>query len=276
MRRSGLLLAGVALAAACGREAPPTADVAARIGAEEVRVADLEAYLRETGGESPAAFDEAVLSRLVDQFVDERLLVALAAERGLVAPGEGPRRAVDALLGTDPAPPPGEAEVSAFYASRAADFVRPERVRLRQILVDDRGTAERALAEIRAGAAFDAVAARLSRDPSSTRGGDQGELARQDLPAAFAETIFKLEPGQVSEVLAAGYGYHLFQVVERLPREVVPLAEAAPAIRDELRRRHDDERLAALVEEARSRYHVAVYERNLPFAYRGRYLDAQD
>jgi peptidyl-prolyl cis-trans isomerase C len=272
----GALAALALLLLACARQAPPASDVAARIGEAEVRYPDLEAYIRETGGESPAALDPEVLSRLVDQFVDERLLLLLAAERGLATPADGPRRAVDALLAAEAAPPPGDAEVSAYYAAHSAEFVRPERVHLRQILVDDREAAEAARAEVRAGADFSEVASRLSRDPSAGRGGDQGELAREDLPTAFAETIFELEPGEVSEVLAAGYGYHVFQVVERLPREVVPLAEAAPAIQVELRRRHDDERLAALVEEARSRYHVKLYGRNLPFAYRGRYLAAGD
>ncbi|HEX5760311.1 MAG TPA: hypothetical protein VF121_14075, partial [Thermoanaerobaculia bacterium] len=72
------------------------------------------------------------------------------------------------------------------------------------------------------------------------------------------------------------YGFHLFQVVERLPAAVVPLAAARPEIVRRLRRERADRRLRALVEEARGRYTVAVYERNLPFHYQGNYSAPQN
>ncbi len=144
-------------------------------------------------------------------------------------------------------------------------------MRLRQILVEDRVTAERARREIAAGADFGEVARRLSRDPGASAGGDQGELAREDLPPPFADIVFGLQPGEVSEVLAADYGFHLFQVSERLPAEVPPLESVAAEIRRVLAGRRADERLRTLVAEARNRYTVAVYDRNLPFTYRGNF-----
>jgi hypothetical protein len=69
--------------------------------------------------------------------------------------------------------------------------------------------------------------------------------------------------------LEADYGFHVFQVLARLPPQVVPLDEAAGEIRATLERRAADARLGALVEEARSRYNVEVYARNLPFNYQG-------
>jgi hypothetical protein len=72
-------------------------------------------------------------------------------------------------------------------------------------------------------------------------------------------------------VVEAEYGFHLFQVVERLPAAEVPLADARVEIGRRLRRERADARLAELVAEARRRYNVAVLERNLPFNYQGRY-----
>jgi parvulin-like peptidyl-prolyl isomerase len=142
-------------------------------------------------------------------------------------------------------------------------------VRLRQILVEDRKSAERAVQEIAAGASFEEVARRLAHGASA--GGFQGVLARADLPPAFADAIFNLKPGQVSRVMPAEYGFHLFQVVERLPAEVASLDEVKDGILARLRQESADRRLASLVAECRSRYTVVVYGRNLPFNYEGFY-----
>jgi len=271
--RWGLLLL---LAAACQRAAPPAPDAVARIGDSEVRYSEFESYVTRTVGDA-GVLGSDVLSELFDQFLDERLLARLAVERRLMGEkgaAAAPRRAVDALLQHDLQREPGAAEVAHYYQAHRGEFSRPERVRLRQILTEDRGAAERALREIAAGAAFPEVARRLSRDPSAPTGGDQGELARGDLPPAFAEIIFNLQPGEVSGLVPADYGFHIFQVTARLPAEVVPLDEARGEIAGKLRQERADRLLRSLVRQARNRYNVVVYERNLPFGYEGSYKES--
>ncbi len=267
------LLAAVSLLPAC-RERRTSADAVARVGEGEVRYPQFEEYVKTSVGEIGPSLGSDVLSGLFDQYLDERLLLALARERGLGSPGsegEGARAAIDALLAAESPAPPGEAEVAAYYEEHRDEFVRPERVRLRQILVEERATAEQARAELLAGAGFAEIAARYSRDGGAVAGLAGSELGREDLPAAMAEAVFPLRAGETSPVLQADYGYHVFQVVARLPPQVVPLAEAAAEIRDTLARQAADARLRALVEEARSRYDVEVHARNLPFNYRGSY-----
>ncbi|MBV8199318.1 MAG: peptidyl-prolyl cis-trans isomerase, partial [Acidobacteria bacterium] len=212
-----------------------------------------------------------VLSKLFDQFLEERLLQRLAVDRGLVPGGAAPRQAVDALLRQAAGPPPGAAEIADYYRRHRGELARPERVRLRQILTEDRAAAERARRALEGGEDFQAVARRLSRDDAAAGGGYQGELARSDLPPAFADLIFGLRPGEVSRVMPADYGFHVFQVVERLPAEVLPLAAAASQIAARLRRERADRARASLVQQARARYNAVVYERNLPFDYEGSY-----
>lgn len=275
MKRHALWLVPLALFA-CQKSDPPAApDVVARIGeAEEVRYAEFEAYLERTVGDPESVLASDVLSQIFDQFLDEKILVRLAADRGLVTGGEGTkhdRRAIDALLrgGLQEAPSPQE--IARYYQEHRQEFARPERVRLRQILTEDRATAERALAQITAGADFAEVAQKLSRDPSASSGGYQGELARADLPPAFADVIFGLKAGEVSRIVPADYGFHLFQVVARAPAEVVPLEGARGEIVAKLRQEQADRLLASLVAEGRNRYNVTIYERNLPFNYAGSY-----
>jgi hypothetical protein len=266
------------LLAACQRAAPPSPDAAASVGDTDVRCAELESYVARNVGESPSTLGSDVLSELFDQFLDERLLIRLAADRRLVRPTGDPgdaRRATDALLADGLRQEPGEAEISRYYQEHREEFARPERVRLRQILTADRKAAEEARREIAAGTPFEAVSQRLSKGPRADGGGYQGELARGDLPPSFADLIFALKPGEVSPVVPAEYGFHLFQVTEREPAEVVPLAAARGEILGRLRQQRADQLLRSLVQEARSHYNVKVYERNLPFAYQGSYSHAQ-
>ncbi len=268
-----LMAALVGLAAGgCRREATlPSPDVVARIGERELRAPAFDAYLERNLGEPGGGLASEVLSRLFDQFVREELLAMLARERGLIGRSTPAAEAVEPLLAANPVPEPTAAEVAAYFAAHAGELARPERVHLRQVLVDDRLVAERARRELVAGASFDAVLAKVTPPGSASAGGDQGVLAKDELPPAFADLIFRLEVGKVSEVLTADYGFHVFQVVERWPAESPTLAEVEPEIRKRLRQAGADNHLEALFADARSRYTVAVYDRNLPFNYRGSY-----
>jgi hypothetical protein len=267
-----LSLLALLLLAGCSHADPTPPDVIARLDGESIRYPEIESYVARTVGDSDKGLGSDVLSELLDQFLDERLTLRLARDKGLVGKGEtDARAAAEALLRDGKPGDPPEAEIARYYREHAADFTRPERVRVRQILTDDRKAAESALREIAAGADFGELARRVSRDPSAASGGYQGELAREDLPPAFADVIFSLKPGEVSRIVPAEYGFHLFQAVTREPAGVVPLDQARGEIVERLREKRGDERLAELVRRARDQYNVVVYERNLPFDYRGSY-----
>jgi hypothetical protein len=281
MRMGTLAPAALLLLTACQRAAPPPApDAVARIGETEVRYSELESYIARTVGDTGGVLGSGVLSELFDQFLDEKLLERLAVERGLVREASPPRpagqarQAIDALLAEGLRQEPGPGEVAAYYRAHAAEFARPERVQVRQILTEDQATAEKALKALAAGEPFEEVARRLSRDPSAASGGYQGELTRADLPPAFADVIFSLRPGEVSRLVPADYGVHIFQVMDRQPAAVVPLEQARGEILGRLRRERADRLLRSLVQDARSRYHVSIYERNLPFGYEGSYKES--
>lgn len=261
------------LALACRRAEPLAPDVAARLGDQDVRYSEFEDYLERTADDSDGVLGSDVLSQLFDQFLDEKVLVRMAADRELLRETRGgPREAIDALLADGLKQEPTDREVADWYGAHRQEFVRPERVRLRQILTEDRAAAELALRQIAAGADFAELARRLSQDPSAATGGYQGELSRDNLPPAFADVIFSLKPGEVSRVVPAEYGFHVFQVLEHVPAGTVPLEEARGEVRERLRQERADRLLAELVREGRSQYNVVVHRRNLPFNYQGSYL----
>ncbi len=266
--RAPLLLfaAALTLVLACGGEKPPSPDAVARLGGREIKYREFEQYLERNLGDSGRALPSEVLSQLFDQFLDEALLLQLADDRKVSEESDS-RARLEKLLATSPPPQPSAAEQAAYYESHRSDFHRSERVHLRQILVEDKAEAEAARRELAAGADFAAVAQRRSKEPSAPEGGDQGILSRDDIPPELVGVIFALGPGQVSDIVTADYGFHLFQVLERFPASDLSLAEATPEIRSILERNLADGQLAKLTAEARARYRPVVYERNMPFNY---------
>jgi parvulin-like peptidyl-prolyl isomerase len=268
-RLLGLVLCVAAVAC---RRPPPEPDVAARIEATPVHYAEFERYLERSVGGSEGELRSDVLSALFDQFLDERLLLRLAHDQGLARESSDPRRATDALLGSDAASRPSEGEVAAYYATHRKDFVRPERVRLHQLLTENKTKAEAARRQIAGGADFDQVARRLA--PAAEASSYRAELSRTDLPPQLADVIFALKPGEVSKVIPESYGFHVFLVESILPAELAPLPEVEEEIQSRLRQNRADSLMAALVKQVRARYNVKVYERNLAFRYGGYYSDA--
>ena len=273
MLRMGLrpiVLLGLAVVVACGEEFPAP-NVVALVAGEDLELAAFEGYLDESSIDLDAGLDSRVLTQLFDQFLDETLVRALAVDEGLASEQASRRTALEALVDDRLAAEIPAERVLLHYRKHREQFDLSERVRLSQILVAERAAAENALEELGAGAPFDEVARRISIDPAAQIGGDQGFLTRRDLPPAFVETVFGLEAGEISEVVAADYGFHIFLVTEHRAAEEVPFAAVAAEIEGQLRREEQEGLRASLVEEARERYNTKVYASNLPFEYQGSY-----
>jgi hypothetical protein len=257
------------LLATCDRAPRVGGDVVATVGKEPIPFARFEGFLHRQVGEGAGGLDSQVLSLLFDQFLDEELLMRLAVADGHAPAGASRRRAVDALLEGIADQSISPDEVAEHYRRHQDDYRLPERVVLYHILVGEEEGAVAARERILAGAAFAEVAEEISKDPSAVHGGFQGEVALADLPLAFAEPLARMAPGEVSPIVRAADGFHLFKVEERLPEEELPLEMVAEEIEQLLRRRQADARLASLVRQARTQYNVEVYEQNLPFHYQG-------
>jgi hypothetical protein len=190
------LAPAVLLLAACRQDpVAQSSGAVATIDSEVVHFEEFESFLLRSVGEEIAGLESGVLSALFDQFLEERLLLKLASDRGLVKPGAPEREALSALLEQASSAAVSEEAVAEYYARSQDRFRLPERVALHQILVEEREVAERAERELDEGVPFTEVARRLSLDPSAPYGGYQGELSREDLPIALGTVIFGLAEG---------------------------------------------------------------------------------
>ena len=273
MLRAASVGACIALLVACGPGGGGLEEgVVARIGDRDLAYEDFESFLDEGVGEGGTGLDNRVLAALFEQFLDEELLRQLAVDRDLVHAAASRRRAVEALLGGERSVV-GDREVAAYYAEHQREFQLEERVFLRQLLVEDREQAEVIHAQLEEGIDFlEIVRGQGERMASAVV--DQGEFTRDDLPEEFRDPVFGLQAGEVSEILEADYGFHIFQVVERSPAAIVPLETASESIRRRLETEQGDAAIRAMLEEARQRYNVEVAADSLPFTYpRGESLE---
>lgn len=260
------LVALLLLAAGC--PPPPRPDVVARLAGESIPNLVFEEYVEESVPAIGAPIDATVLSQLFDRFLEEEILARLAAAR---RPAPVERAAAIAALVAARTPPVAEAEVASYYEEHREESVVAPRVDLRQLLIEERRVAEQAVGRLASGEPFDRVAQTLVPEGGGVTAWSQREVAAAELPPAFAGVVFGLPAGGVSPVLEADEGWVVFQVARRLPAQRLPLAAAAPAIRERLTAARAAEARAALVAEGRERYDLEVFERNLPFAYGGRF-----
>ncbi len=84
-----------------------------------------------------------------------------------------------------------------------------------------RRRAIQALSELRRGANFAQIAASYSDAPDATQGGALGWRASARLPAIFLETIERLQPGEVSDILRSPNGFHIVKLAEKRGKAAV-------------------------------------------------------
>ncbi len=159
-----------------------------------------------------------------------------------------------------------------FYTDNEEQMEQPEHLKLRHILVrvpDDSSVAQREAARQKIeglrkqiteeGADFAALAKENSDDPGSRdQGGELTVMEGQTAPP-FEEAAFKLEPGAISEIVETRFGYHIIQLLERVPSRKIPYEEVEERIeqylqQEALRRAVQDE-VAAL----RSKAAIAIF-----------------
>jgi peptidyl-prolyl cis-trans isomerase D len=145
---------------------------------------------------------------------------------------EVPEEAATALLDSDPE------RVLKRYEQRQAEFNRPERARVRHILIafdsedeTSREEAEQRLAglqeRITGGEDFAEVAMEASDDAATkASGGEIGWLTRGSVVPAIDAAAFSQPPGELGEPVESDQGLHLIRVEEREAASVVPFEEA--------------------------------------------------
>lgn len=236
-------------------ELPPTPEpLAALVNGEPItmaeferQVAGYEAALNASGQDLSTPEGQAALAEarrwVLDMRIELLLINQAAVRQGLTVSDEEVEAAVTALI-RDIGQPALEERLARegltleemrrelqqeMLASRMIEYIiatiptRAEHINARHILLATREEAETVLMQLRAGADFAALAQRYSQDAyTRDRGGDLGYVPRGILTSPEVEAAaFALQPGQISDVIRSSLGYHIVQVVDRVPDQEI-------------------------------------------------------
>jgi peptidyl-prolyl cis-trans isomerase C len=127
-----------------------------------------------------------------------------------------------------------------------------QEVRARHILVENEDEAKKAFARVKGGEDFAKVAGELTKDPGSkAEGGDLGFFTKDRMVEPFAETAFKLEPGQVSEPVKSQFGWHVIKVEEKRAKPVPSFEEMQEQVNAYLGRKAQQDMIVGLRQKAK-------------------------
>jgi parvulin-like peptidyl-prolyl isomerase len=191
------------------------------------------------------------LSYVYDNFISQEYLVKVVTA-GVVVP---------------------EADLKKYYQEHEKDFLLPEQIKVRHILIGSlkeatpderekaRARAEAVLQRLNKGEDFARLAGEVSEDQISAPKG--GELAPITLGKTnseeFEKAAFALKKGETSGVVMTSYGFHIIRLDERQEKRMAPFAEARDFISSKLKAELEQKKAQEFVEQAVKDAGMEVY-----------------
>jgi peptidyl-prolyl cis-trans isomerase D len=136
-----------------------------------------------------------------------------------------------------------QTEIERAYNNNMEQYTTPEQVRASHILLKTEGKddaavkakAEEVLKQARGGADFAELAKKYSEDEASAKnGGDLDYFGRGRMVPEFDQTVFAMQPGQISDLVKTQYGYHIIKLADKKTATTRSLQEVRQQIVDQL------------------------------------------
>lgn len=157
-------------------------------------------------------------------------------------------------------------EIANYYNEHKEDFVQPEEIRLRNILIrpkDDvtpekaAGLAQDIHSRLKAGGDFADLARTYSEGPNAEEGGLMGYVKRGDLMPEIESKVFNLNEGDVSGIIQTNLGYHIFKVDEKKEPKELGLTEVRGEIEEAIFKSKIHEKMKEYIEGLKKNAYIA-------------------
>jgi peptidyl-prolyl cis-trans isomerase C len=203
-------------------------------------VAQVQKQAQARGQQLPPDFDKLVR----DKVVTDEILSQEAERRGLAASPdfkaqmELARQSI--LIGLlsqdlDKTSKVTDAEVQKEYDKFKSQATGTE-YKVRHILVEKEDEAKAILAQLKAGAKFEDLAKKSSKDPGSAQNGGELEFASpSSYVPEFSQAMVALKKGETTEApVKTQFGYHIIRLDDTRAAQFPPLADVKPQIQQRL------------------------------------------
>ena len=261
---------------------------------------DFEKYLQLTIGGGYRSLSDISLSRLVDNFVEEKIVLEAARKQEISLSWEEKKEylakqtnesedernsepfdenelnlLLDQLLvekytySLVKDIEATEEEIKSYYTQYKREFLLQERVEVSQILLPNEEKAVELLERLKNSTTddFKKIAQAESIGVEASRGGKMGIFEMGQLPHEMEKVIFTLKEGEVSPVLESSYGYHIFRLDAKHEPELIPPEKASSSIRMKILSQKIKEHLSRHMEDLRNSIDWDFFPKNLYFQY---------
>jgi peptidyl-prolyl cis-trans isomerase C len=218
---AGTLAPGQALAADAA-EAAANDDVVARVNGTAISLSDIALADEEMGQALSRLPEDVRFQYLLGMLIDRRVIAIAAKEKHMQDDPMVKRREAyydekalrDVYWVQLMRDKVGEKAVRAYYDEHVAKAEAETEAHAAHILVGSKEEAQKVLADIKGGKKFEDAAKAMSKDSSSQDGGDLGWFKGGDMVPEFADAVFKLKSGQISEPVQTKFGWHVIKLIE--------------------------------------------------------------
>jgi peptidyl-prolyl cis-trans isomerase SurA len=163
----------------------------------------------------------------------------------------------------------GKEEIAKYYEDHKKEYIRPEQVALREIVVTTEGKkdselpdlkkkADTALKRVKDGEEFSEIAKRFSDGSTAKQGGFLGVYKHGELSKELEDTVFKMKKNDLTGVLDTKQGYLILQVLEHYDEGEQALNKVENEIMDKLYTERMEPKLREYLKTLREQSYVVI------------------
>lgn len=163
-------------------------------------------------------------------------------------------------------------EIQDYYEKHTEDFAGQDSLKVRSMTIKKSDEArEKGLTDesaknkienlrrkVAGGGNFEQLAKDYSQDSSAKNGGLGDSVRRGDMIAAIDDLIFKLNPGEISQIIETPMGYHFFRVEEKKSSKQKNFSEAKQEIHARLYNEKTRQRFEDWTSELKRNAYISV------------------
>lgn len=237
----------------------------AKIGDKVIRNEDIDSALDTLDQFQRAQFaGEEGRKRVLADLINQELFFLDAKERGmdkdkefveqmkLIEDNMLKQYAINSLISSVTVT---DEEMLKFYDENKAQFIKPETVTAKHILVETEDLAKEVESKIKnKEISFEDAAVQYSTCPSNMNGGELGTFGRGQMVPEFEEAAFTLGLDTVSSPVETQFGYHLILVTDRTEQEQAEYEEVKEEVKNSLLFKKQSEAFLDQVEKLTKKY----------------------
>jgi len=159
-------------------------------------------------------------------------------------------------------PEPSRESIAEYYGENKEQYKSPEQIRVAHIVKyinwqsDEKSAYDaikQAREELNGGVVFEMLVDKYT--DCSDNGGDLGYITKGQMVEEFEDVVFKLGPGEASEIFRTRFGFHIAKLYDRKPAVVLSLEDVrgriAEELKEQMRRKAVDEFVDKLKDKAK-------------------------